>query len=349
MFEGLGARSVLDSLRRWRRSPPPVTRRGTTADAIEAPSHAGEAGPGEAPKKARNRWEFEPGATIGGGRTVLKRLGGGSAYEVFLVWDERLFAVMVAKLLRPDRVRDARALRELRREVDMLKRLAHPGLVRGYGSQLEGDHPHVLLEVVEGTTLGSLIKRQGALPLEQVLPLALHIAAVLHYLATERVVHLDVKPGNIVMSVTPKLIDLSIARPVEDGARIPSGLGTAVYMAPEQCDAQLAAQGPGIGPAADVWGLGATLYHAVSGRRPFDATSGLVSGSRGKAGVARFPQLVDEPEELPRHLPSALVQLIRQMLDRDPAARPAAADVAAQLEALVGEVLISQHKKQRSR
>ena len=83
---------------------------------------------------------------------------------------------------------------------------------------LEGPYPHVLIEHLEGPSLRSLIKRHGALPLEQVLPLCAHVAAALHYMAEMRMLHLDVKPDNIIMGVPPRLIDLSIATKAEDAA-----------------------------------------------------------------------------------------------------------------------------------
>lgn len=267
-------------------------------------------------------WNFEEGAEIAPGRSVLKTLGGGSRYEVLLVWDDRLFAITVAKVLRPEIVDDGRALGELAEEADALAQLAHPVLVRGFDAVLEGPHPHVLIEHLEGPTLRRLLRRGGALPMEQLLPLAAHVAAALHYMSEEGWVHLDVKPDNIVMGVPPRLIDLSIARPAERAAAISRPIGTDPYMAPEQCDP---AGRPGaIGPPADVWGLGATLFHAVSGQRPFPRDSRL-----------RFPQLQQPPLELPDSAPPALRELIAKTLAFDPAARPAAAEVALGLQPLV--------------
>lgn len=79
-------------------------------------------------------WEFEEGAEIGPGRNVLKELGGGKLYEVYLVWDERLHSIMVAKVIRPDRARDRHALEDLREEAEALDRLAHPVIVRGFAA-----------------------------------------------------------------------------------------------------------------------------------------------------------------------------------------------------------------------
>src|SRR3954447_20494812 len=91
-------------------------------------------------------WAFAEGDPIAPGRTVLDFLGGGNRYEVYLVWDDRLFAVMVAKVLRPDQADDPGALRDLRKEAEALERLAHPVIVRGYAAVLDGQYPHVLIE-----------------------------------------------------------------------------------------------------------------------------------------------------------------------------------------------------------
>jgi serine/threonine protein kinase len=278
----------------------------------------------------RPSWEFEQGAEIASGRTVLRRLGGGSRYEALLVWDEALFAIMVAKVLRPDQVDDERALRELRREAEALERLAHPVIVRGFDAVLEGAHPHLLIEHLEGPTLRRVIKKGGALPLQQALPLALHVAAALHYMAREGMVHLDVKPDNIVMGIPPRLIDLSIACDLERARRLRGPLGTDAYMAPEQCVG--GSRNTPIGPAADVFGLGATLFHALSGRKPFPREPS--ARHSGKPDV-RFPQLCEEPLPLPSHLPAAVTRLVGRMLARDPDSRPGAAEVATELEPLV--------------
>jgi serine/threonine protein kinase len=273
-------------------------------------------------------WDFEEGDEIGPGRVALKSIGGGNRYEVLLVWDETLFALGVAKLLRPDQAEDSKALSDLEREVEALGSLAHPALVRSFDAVLEGPHPHVLIEHLEGPSLRRLIKRDGALPLEQVLPLAAQVAGALHYMAQTGYVHLDVKPDNIVMGVPPTLIDLSIARTLERAARTGGPIGTDPYMAPEQCGA---AETPSIGPPADTWGLGATLFHAVAGEKPF------LEGS-GREGPERFPQLIEGPGPLPSHLPESLGALLAEMLAADPAGRPGCDEVVERLEPLISEL-----------
>jgi serine/threonine protein kinase len=275
----------------------------------------------------RSSWAFDEGAAIGPGRTVLREIGGGSRYEALLVWDERLFAIMVAKVLRPDQASDEHALRELRREAEALERLDHPVIVRGFDAVLDGPYPHLLIEHLEGPTLRRVIKRGGPLPLQQALPLALHVAAALHYMARERMVHLDVKPDNVVMGVPPRLIDLSIACVLERAARLRGPIGTDSYMAPEQCTAD-----GEVGTASDVFGLGATLFHALTGRKPFPREP---HARDSEDPIVRFPQLCEEALPMPDSLPPPLTRLVARMLDRDPAQRPAAGEVAIELEPLV--------------
>ncbi len=277
----------------------------------------------------RASWELEAGAPIAEGRTVLKVLGGGKRYEVFLVWDETMHAICVAKILRPDQAEDARALGDLGEEADLLDRIAHPVIVRGYDAVLDGTYPHLMIEHLEGPSLRRLIRRGGPLPPEQLLPLALHVAGALHYLEQVGYVHLDVKPDNIIMGIPPRLIDLSIARSLERAAKSRGPIGTDAYMAPEQC---VDDGGEPMGSPADVWGLGATLHHSISGHRPFPREKGARESPDPNV---RFPQLHSPPEPLPSSASADVAELIGEMLSPAPADRPSAAEVAERLEPAV--------------
>jgi serine/threonine-protein kinase len=268
-------------------------------------------------------WEFEEGTAIVDGRVALKSLGGGSRYDVYLVWDERLFSLAVAKLLRPDQVTDEKALRDLEKEVEVLQALAHPVLVRCFDAVLDGDRPHLVLELLDGPRLSTLERRYGII-VEQLLPLALQLCSALHYMAARGYSHLDVKPRNIIMSSTPKLIDLSVARRFEDARRTPEPIGTDAYMAPEQCDPARFGE---IGPETDVYGLGVTLYEALARRRPFPD-----GDESSRTPSERFPQLVHAPEPLPKEIPPVVAEVVSACLSDDPGERPSAAEVAERLE-----------------
>jgi eukaryotic-like serine/threonine-protein kinase len=268
-------------------------------------------------------WELAAGDEIAQGRSVLELLGGGRRYEAYLVWDEHMSTRLVAKLVRPDRAQDSSALRALRREAEALDALAHPAIPRCFDAVPEPPHPHLLLEHLEGASLRRLVRRHGPLPAERLLAPAAGMAAALRYLHGEGWVHLDVKPDHVLTGRPPRLIDLSLARTVERAARLAEPVGTNAYMAPEQCSPS-----GDVGPAADVWGLGATLYRALSGERPFSHPAATTEGARLEE---RFPQLVEEMRPWPVQVPARVADTVRSCLRRAPAERPTAAELALAL------------------
>ena len=271
-------------------------------------------------------WRLVEGDEIAPGRHAIRFLGGGRRYEAYLAWDDDLHSLVAVKVVRPDRVGHAGTLQGLAGEARALDALRHPSLVRAFDAVLEGERPHLVLEFLEGPRLSTFIRRE-AVALEQVLALALQLAGVLHYVGRRGWVHLDVKPRNVIMAGPPRLIDLSVARTVASARHDPGPIGTAAYMAPEQCDPDGAAE---IGPPADVWGLGATVYELVAGRRAF-------ADPRPDLGplAERYPQVAEDPAPLPPRTPMALAAVIGACLERRPADRPTAAQVAAQLEPIV--------------
>jgi eukaryotic-like serine/threonine-protein kinase len=272
----------------------------------------------------QSTWGLAEGDELVPGRHAVRLLGGGTRYEAYLCWDDGLHGLVVAKALRPERVGDDdRAV--LAREAELLAALAHPGLVRSLDAVVDGPRPHIVLEHLNGPRLSTLIRRYGVVA-EQALPLALSLCSVLHYLAGRGVVHLDVKPKNVIMGASPRLLDLSVAMRIEDVAGLAEPTGTDAYMAPEQCDP---ARFDELGPPADVWGLGVTLYEALAGRLPFPRGTGDEAASPPE----RYPQLVLAPAPPPvGAAPDEVVDAVLACLEPRPANRPAPAELATALE-----------------
>lgn len=277
-------------------------------------------------------WNLAPGEEIVPGLWARSTsLGGGQSCEAYLAWDDRLHCVVICKLLRPDRVNDVAALRELQREAAIVARLAHPAIVRGFGVVIEGKRPHAVYEHYPDPNLRQRMCGQGRVSVEKIVSLGVALCGALHYLAGAGVVHLDVKPSNIITGAAPRLIDFSVARTADSAQRLKRQVGTANYMSPEQC-------APGergeIGSAADIWGLGVTLYEAINGRLPFP------KGSRnpGDDLHSRYPQLIGEPADFASTAPAALADTVRACLAKDPAARPAASQIASALDSLRAEI-----------
>lgn len=273
-------------------------------------------------------WGFEEGDEIASGIHALRLLGGGLRFEAYLAFDERLHYLVVVKALRPDQTDDGPALRGMRREAEILRSMNHPVLARLLGSRLDGDRPHLVLEFVEGPRLSTLLRRFGTLEVDQAAPLGIELASALHYLHGKGTVHLDVKPKNIIMGAPPQLIDLSVARSVIGAARTDQAVGTDAYMAPEQCVPHRFGR---MGPASDMWGLGVTLFEAVTGALPY----GRGVDDEGATEEARFPQLVCERVPLPENVAEPLTRVIVGCLDPEPADRPSPREVAEALQPLL--------------
>ena len=278
-------------------------------------------------KERRDSWELQEGDEIAPGLTALQLLGGGTRYEAFLAFDDGLHHATVVKVLRPDRIEDEGALRGLRGEAEVLASLNHPAIARLLRDGTDDERPHIVLELVEGPRLSTLIRRFGPLETEQAAPLAVEVASALHYLHGLGLVHLDVKPKNLIMGAPPRLIDLSIARSFQDAASLTVPVGTDAYMAPEQCTPS-----PGrVGPAADVWGLGITLYESLVGKPAFPRGSEEDGAPAGK----RFPQLTHRPAPMPSRVPSELAGAVDAALAFEPEDRPTAREVAEAVEPLL--------------
>src|SRR5204862_1788144 len=201
----------------------------------------------------------------------------------------------------------------------LLRRLAHPHIVRAYGVH-DLPRPVIVLETLGGETLGHLLRRRRRrLGAAEIAFLGTHVASALVYLHAEGMLHLDVKPSNIVADGgRAKLIDLSIARPP---GRMRGGRGTWCNMAPEQ------ARGGVIGPAADVFGLGTVLYEAATGANPFDDYDPDEDPSL-KYRAARVRRA--------RRLPVALEAVIDGCLEPAAADRPRLDEALATFAGVVG-------------
>jgi eukaryotic-like serine/threonine-protein kinase len=275
-----------------------------------------------------SRWDFAEGDEIAPGRTAIKLLGGGFRYEAYLAWDDHLRALVVIKVVRPGLVEDARTLSGLADEIEMLERLSHPALVRSFGHDLDGPRPFVSLEHLEGPRLSTLLRRYGPLTVEQTVPLALQLCSAAHYMNEEGVAHLDIKPSNIIMGGPPRLIDLSVAKTHADCMNLSSAVGTDAYMSPEQCRPTGAVKP---GAASDVWGIGATVFRAVAGKRAFPAGDRDATTDEG-----RWPQLELEPDRMPDHVGPAVAEPILDCLAYMPWDRPTVAELADRLEPVLG-------------
>ncbi|MFD5794949.1 protein kinase, partial [Streptomyces diastatochromogenes] len=165
-------------------------------------------------------------------------------------------------------------------------------------------------------------------PAADVALLGVQLCSAVHYLHGQGLLHLDLKPSNVVVDCGhAKVLDLSVARPPGDA---PAGLGTFCYLAPEQ------ARGGPLTAAADVWGIGITLYEVACGDVPFDDGRAVDESCEGQR-ADRCPQLQRSapPIASRRRLPAAVAAAVDGCLRADPASRPTVGELAAALDATV--------------
>ena len=192
---------------------------------------------------------------------VRSHLNRGDVLDVYSVYSRQRATLCTAKLLRPSRAHDEQELHQLLTEGGLLTTFSHPHLVRGYEVIHGPIGPAVIMETLSGATLSRLVLDNGHISDPDVAVLADQLTALLHYLHGQGVLHLDLKPSNIIATGgIARVIDLNLAHPI--GTRAVTA-GTFEYKAPEQIT------GAELTPATDVWGFGGVLYRAITGRRPF--------------------------------------------------------------------------------
>ena len=255
-----------------------------------------------------------PGQRFGAYR-VLRRLGGGGMGEVFEVEHEQTRVRYALKATRGDA--SPEEAERFAREAQLLASLEHPHLVRVHSADLAGRHPYLVMQLCPGGSLADRLAR-GPLQPAEAQALARDLASALDYLHERGVLHRDLKPGNVLYDEEGRhrLSDFGLARARAELPLTRTGelLGTPGYMAPEQIEAPHR-----VDPRADVYGLGALLYAALSGRAPFRGGSALEVLDR---------VLREEPadlRELAPAAPAACARACARALTKDPARRPSSA------------------------
>jgi serine/threonine protein kinase/WD40 repeat protein len=270
---------------------------------------------------------------------LLERLGEGGAGQVFKARHQKLERVAALKVIRKELLADAEILSRFYREIQVLSQLDHPNVVHAYDAGPAGATHFLAMEYVEGTDLGRLVKQGGRLPVEQACAYIRQAALGLQHAHERGLVHRDIKPHNLIMSVHDGLIkvaDLGLARlprAVTEDAALTAGtltphnsvlMGTADYLAPEQALDFHAAD-----IRADIYSLGCTFYYLLTGQPPF--VGGNLAQKLAKHLHAEPPAI----EQLRPDLPALLPPLVRKMLAKRPEDRyQTPADVATALAPL---------------
>ncbi len=250
----------------------------------------------------RRKVSVKAGTKLSEHITVLGDIDPGSAEPVYIVWHNKSWCPMACKVFSN--------LARAYAEAAVLSNMAHPNIVRVLGVEPPG---LLLMPFLEGNSVASLIDAAPGhrLPVADSLRLAIHVGAALQHVHANGYLHLDVKPDNVIVARggVPVLFDFGSARRI-GSRRPPEIIGTDPYISPEECEMART-----VGPAADVFALGVTLFEMITGELPF-----------GKASAKRpFPQLdrpAAPPSSLRPRLPAGLDTLILACFAKNPDDRP---------------------------
>jgi serine/threonine-protein kinase len=248
---------------------------------------------------------------------VLRRLGEGGMGQVYLAEQVSLKRKVALKILRADLAANPASLQRFKAEAEAVARATHANIVQVYACGEADGLPYIALEYVEGRNLAEYLAKRGPPDLPQALSIMRQTAAALQRAGELGVIHRDVKPENILMTRKGevKVTDFGLSR-VLAGDMQPLNLtqsgvtmGTPLYMSPEQVE------GKPVDSRTDIYSLGVTCYHMLTGRPPFQGAT---------AFEVALQHVRDEPKPLQSvrpDLPAALCAMVHKMMAKDPAQR----------------------------
>jgi eukaryotic-like serine/threonine-protein kinase len=269
---------------------------------------------------------LSPGKRLGP-YEITAPIGAGAMGEVYRATDTNLKRQVAIKVLPAAVASDPERLARFQREAEVLAALNHPNIAHIHGLENSDGNIALVMELVEGRTIADRIA-QGAIPLDEALPIATQIAEALEAAHERGIIHRDLKPANIKLRPdgTVKVLDFGLAKPFEQTTPLPGDLtqsptvlspaptlagvllGTAAYMSPEQ------ARGKAVDKRTDVWAFGCVLFEMLTGKKPFE-------GDTLTDAVAAIVKNEPDWRALPTGTPAAVQSVIARCLRKDPAQR----------------------------
>lgn len=250
---------------------------------------------------------------------VIESIARGGMAEVFRARDNLLNRTVAVKVLHPEFAADPAFVERFKREAQAVANLSHPNIVAVFDWGQDGTTYYIVMEYVDGQSLRDILRADGRLAPRRAVEIAIEIAAALQFAHRRRVVHRDIKPGNILItrSGEVKVTDFGIARAIgaaEGLTQTGAVIGTAAYLSPEQ------AQGLSVDAKSDVYSLGVVVFEMLTGRVPF----------AGDTPISIALKHVNEdpvsPRELGAEIPQSLELVVLKALAKNPARRYASAE-----------------------
>jgi serine/threonine protein kinase len=245
---------------------------------------------------------------------ILNKLGAGGMGHVYKARDTQQDRVVALKVLSLRLTDDEEFVARFKREVTASSSLQHPNIVAGISSGSLDGRPYLTMEFVDGQSLGKLIDAESHLPERKALLITREVARGLEFAHGKGVVHRDVKPDNVLVGENViKLTDFGLAKILRDDQRLTrSGiaLGTPHYISPEQVEASRY-----IDHRADLYGLGAMLFHMLTGHVPFEGEN------NNEIMLAHLNNALRDPRDLVKGISENTVRVLRKLMAKKAADR----------------------------
>jgi hypothetical protein len=261
---------------------------------------------------------------------VVKLLGRGGMGDVYLARDTRLDRLVAVKTLRPEvAALHPNVTQRFLQEARSAAKLTHSNVVQIYFSGVEGETPYFAMELVQGRSLRETLEEDGPFPVDKALDCALQAAKGLRAAAENGIAHRDIKPANLMIDAegTVKIADFGLAKNLESSLELTQSgalVGTPYYMSPEQ------SEGDDVSFRSDIYSLGATLYHLLAGRPPFQADT------PARLMLKHITEPLPRTPEMVKMLGGAVFSLLEKMMAKNAAARHASYDeLISELEGLL--------------
>lgn len=253
----------------------------------------------------------------GGGKMIGKyeltaKLGSGGMGSVYKAKQKSMNRMVALKILAPRLAKDKDFVKRFIREAQIAGQLSHPNIIRAIDVGEANGHYYFAMEYVKGKTLRKILSERIRIPEIEALRIARDIASALQHAHSHNVIHRDIKPDNIMITVKgeAQLLDLGIAKiKGSDTAITMAGeaLGTALYISPEQASGSKETD-----IRADIYSLGATLYHALTGEPPFEGDN------PGAIIIKHIQNLPVPPKKINPNISDNVEKLIMKMLQKKP-------------------------------
>jgi len=248
-----------------------------------------------------------------GGCEILGNLGEGGLGIVYKARQVSMGRVVALKILHKKWMKDEAFKKRFLLEARLAGRLSHQNLIQVYDVGRHNDTYYFLMEYIDGETVESMVDRDGPMPVDRALDVVTQTLRAITYISKYKIVHRDIKPGNIMLtrSGVAKLADFGFVKSKFETLLSTEGevLGTPDYISPEQAIGEA-----DIDFRSDIYSLGASLYHMVTGRPPFGGTSSEVM----RQHIKEEPP---DPREFRQDIPEPVVHLIARMMAKNPEER----------------------------